>query len=208
MTWLRGLRGVPLADVRWVVVDTETSGLDASRDRLLSVGALGVRDGRVLLAESLHRTIRQNAPSAPENIVIHGIGADAQLAGDLAADALTALSAFFQGGQPVGFNASFDEEVLRRTAQPLGLRLPRGWLDLALLAPALEPQQARTRRSLDDWLDLWGIRAQPRHDALADALATAELLLVLLQNAARQGCRTDRDLFKLVASGRWLGALP
>jgi DNA polymerase-3 subunit epsilon len=203
--WLPWLRGTPLEDVRWVVLDTETSGLDASSASLLSVGAVAVRGRRVILAESFHRKIRQDAPSDSSNIVIHGIGADAQLAGDLAAEALPEFCSFLEGGRPVGFNASFDEEILRRAGRPWGLKVARGWLDLARLAPAVEPRRARNHhRSLDDWLEVWGIQAQPRHDALADALATAELLLVLLDRATGQGARTDRDLLLLADGARWL----
>jgi DNA polymerase III subunit epsilon len=199
---VRWLRGTPLAEARWVVIDTETSGLDAARDRLLSVGAVAVRGARIELAESFHRAIRQKTPSPPENIVIHGIGADSQLAGDAASEVLSGLSQFVNGARPVGFNAAFDEAVVRNAAQPLGVRFPRRWLDLAALAPVLEPQRAL--RSLDEWLEPWGIRAYPRHDALADALATAELLLVLLEKAHGQGCNTDRDVDRLAGAARWL----
>lgn len=202
MIWWR--RGVPLDEARWTVVDTETSGLDAARDRLLSVGAVDVRGGRVRPDASFHCTIRQDLASAPENIALHGIGGDAQRGGDPAARALPAFSAFLHDGIPVAFNAAFDHQVLRNVMRPLGLRLQSRWLDLALLAPALEPGRAPGRRSLDDWLELWGIRASPRHDALADALATAELFLALREKALRQGCRTDRDLFRLADAARWL----
>ena len=94
MSWLRALRGTPLGDVRWVVVDTETSGLDMARDRLLSVGAVAVRGGKVLFAESFHRKVRQASPSAPGNIVVHGIGADAQLGGEALEDVLAGFAAF------------------------------------------------------------------------------------------------------------------
>ena len=94
--------------------------------------------------------------------------------------------------------------MLRKAARPFGVRIARGWLDLAALAPALEPQHAPQRRSLDDWLEPCGIRAHPRHDALADALATAELLLVLLEAAKRNGCRTERDVLRMSDAARWL----
>ena len=50
MSWFRR---TPLEPARWVVIDCETSGLDAARDRLLSVGAVCVRDGRVDLRLSM-----------------------------------------------------------------------------------------------------------------------------------------------------------
>ena len=44
-------------------------------------------------------------------------------------------------------------------------------------------------RSLDDWLAAFGIECTIRHNAAADALATAELLLRLRSLAGRQGTR-------------------
>ena len=56
----------------------------------------------------------------------------------------------------------------------------RPWLDLAPLAGALVPEAYRYGgRSLDDWLAAFGIECAIRHNAAADALATAELLLRL-----------------------------
>ena len=56
----------------------------------------------------------------------------------------------------------------------------RAWLDLAPLAGALVPEAYRYGgRSLDDWLAAFGIECTIRHNAAADALATAELLLRL-----------------------------
>ncbi|MGH8758562.1 MAG: hypothetical protein ACREVW_03500, partial [Burkholderiales bacterium] len=42
-------------------------------------------------------------------------------------------------------------------------------------------------RGLDQWLAYFGIENYARHDALADAFSTAQLLLVLLERAASQG---------------------
>jgi DNA polymerase-3 subunit epsilon len=197
-------RSPPIDAVRWVVIDTETSGLDAARDRLLSVGAVTVTRGRIALAESFHKVLKQEVASAPDNVAIHSIGADAQLAGEPAAGVLGAFRAFLGTALPVGFNADFDAAVLGRAMKPLGLRCAAAWLDLAQLAPVLEPAEGRRRRSLDDWLERYGIRVTTRHDALADALATAELFLVLQEKAHRAGCSTARDLARLARAARWL----
>lgn len=210
-TWFGRLLGaaapVPLRAARWVVVDCETSGLDPARDRLLAVGAVAVRAGRIELGESFNAVLRQDAASDPANILVHGIGGEAQRNGRPAAEVLHEFSEFLGDGLPVAFHAPFDDAVLRRAmARQPGLRLPRGWLDLAQLAPALHPGPDRVRRALDDWLAEFGIACPARHDALADAYATAQLLLVLLAEAERQGAGTVDRMRRLERSGRWIGA--
>jgi len=197
---------VPLRGARWVVVDCETSGLDTTHDRLLAVGAVAVRGGRIDLGESFSAVLRQEHASDPANILIHGISGEVQLAGRPAGDVLREFSAFLADGLPVAYHAPFDDAVLRRAmaTQP-GLQAPRHWLDLARLAPALYPGPDRARRALDDWLAEFGIGCPQRHDALADAFATAQLMLVLLAEAERQGATTVDRLRRLEHSDRWLG---
>ena len=196
-----------LVDVRWVVIDCETSGLDAKRDRLLSVGAVVVSGRRIHLCDAFGAVIGQVCPSPNENIAIHGIGGDAQVAGRPAEEALRELVEFVADGVPAAFHAPFDAEILRRALKAAGLpQLPRRWLDLAQLAPILFPAALRnSRASLEDWLARCGIPPLARHSALGDALATAQLLLVLLLEADRQGIRTFGDLLAATEGGRWLG---
>lgn len=202
MSWLARIRRrTPLGSVRWVVVDCETSGLDPARDRLLAVGAVAVRAGRIEIAESFSAVLRQEEPSRPANILVHGLGAEAQLGGRPAAEVLEHLLAFLSGGVPVAFHARFDAEVLARA---LAGRAPRRWLDLAELAPALFPDRARTCRGFDDWLAASRIAPQARHEALSDAFDAAQLLLVLLDEAGRQGIASLEDLMSAARSTRWL----
>lgn len=195
MSWFRR---TPLAAARWVVIDCETSGLDAARDRLLSVGAVEVRGGAVHLAEFFEARIQQQRPSAHENILIHGIGGDAQLAGLPLAEVVSKLDAYAGDAIPVAFHAPFDAEVLRRH----GFKPRAPWHDLALLAPALFP--ARKAKVLEDWLAEFGIPAHARHDALGDAFAAAQLLLVLLAEAKRQRIEAVEDLRAVQRDRRWL----
>lgn len=197
---------LPLRAARWVVVDCETSGLDAARDRLLALGAVAVSAGRIQLNDSYSAVLRQDAPSDPANIRVHGIGGEAQLGGRPAQEVLREFAAFLGDGLPVAYHAPFDAAVLRRAMAPAaGLRAPRDWHDLARLAPALFPGPGHSRRALDDWLAAFGIACPARHEALADAYATAQLLLVLLAEAERQGAGTVDRLSQLERSGRWIG---
>jgi DNA polymerase-3 subunit epsilon len=62
------------------------------------------------------------------------------------------------------------------------------------VAPALYPQFARSHRSLDDWMGIFQISNYARHNALADALSTAELLLALRQKLEARAAASFRGL--------------
>ena len=196
-----GSAAVPLRGARWVVIDCETSGLDPERDRLIALGAVALHEGRIGVADAFSAILRQDTPSAPENIVVHGIGAEAQRAGRDPKEALREFSAFLGDGLPVAFHAPFDAAILARI-MPMKAR----WLDLALLAPVLFPSEASMRRSLDDWLQAFGLEMSGRHDALEDAFASAQLFQILLAEAERQGADDVAALRRLERSGRWTGA--
>jgi len=194
-------RDVALRVQRWVVLDCESSGLDPERDRLLSIGAVAVREGRIDHAESFNVVLRQPSASEAPNILVHGIGADAQLDGTEPGVALAEFERYAADSPAVAFHAAFDRALLRR-AMP-GWK-PR-WVDLAQLAPALFPVHAKSCKSLDHWLAAFAISHPERHDALADAYATAQLMLVVLAEAERQGIATLRHLEAAERSRRWLG---
>jgi DNA polymerase-3 subunit epsilon len=195
-------RPVSLRAAQWAVIDCETSGLDPARDRLLSVGAVRVRAGRIEAGPGYCAILHQDATSDPANILVHGIGEDAQRTGRPAREALAEFSQFVEGSVPVAFSAPFDAVVLRRAMKAEGLEAPRDWLDLAQLAPALFPRARRL--ALDDWLETFAIACPGRHEALGDAYATAQFLLVLLAEAERQGAGTVGALRRLAGSARWV----
>jgi DNA polymerase-3 subunit epsilon len=197
----------PLAGQRLVVVDVEASGLDPTSDRLISVGAVAVQGGLARLDESFETVLRQEQASDDRNILVHGIGGSAQLLGRNPASGLADFLGFSGKDPLVAFHADFDRILIERTAAAtLRMKPDNAWLDLALLAPALFPDHQYSARTLDNWLHLFGIQHHDRHDALADALATAQLLLVVLAAAGRQGLATWADLARLQKDRRWLGA--
>jgi len=207
-TWWRRLLGnenAPLATARWVVVDCESSGLDVATDSLISIGAVAVTAGRIDLAAGFNAVLRQEAVSAEGNILIHGISGSAQTTGQDPAAVLQAFAEFAAGDAMVAFHAAFDRALLEReTRRVLGRRSRRRWLDLAQLMPAIDAEGARSRKSLDDWLDAYGIVHAQRHDALGDAFATAQLFQVALARSVRQGARTVDDVLQASAGARWL----
>ena len=204
--WL-GRDTAPILAGRWVVVDTETSGLDPEHDRLLAIGAVAVDDDGILLDDSFEIVLQGDRSGDAANIVVHGIGHGAQAAGVPVRSALDAFRAWAADAPRVGFHTDFDRAVLRVAFAGAGLPADdRPWLDLAPLAGALVPEAYRYGgRSLDDWLAAFGIECTIRHNAASDALATAELLLRLRAIAAKQGTRGFAALVKAARAQKWLG---
>jgi DNA polymerase III subunit epsilon len=191
-------RRVPLASACFVVVDTETTGLDPYSAGLLSIGACKVESSALLIAPSFDVDLRRETPSGDENILIHGIGRQRQMDGATAADALCEFLRF--AGRPVfvGFHALFDATVLKRALRAeLGITFDMDWLDLAVLLPAVFPDVASGPWELDRWLAHLGVSSFGRHNALADAIVTAELLLLVLQRARKRGAKDVRSLHDL-----------
>jgi DNA polymerase-3 subunit epsilon len=198
-------RAAPAGGQRLVVVDVETSGLDARKDRLLAIGAIGVRRGAIPLRDGFEVVLRQEQPSAHENILVHGIDGTTQRSGTEPAEALARFLAYAGKAPLVAFHADFDRIMIERATRPaLGLRPVNTWLDLAVIAPVVFPEHAGAARTLDDWLRVFGIEHLDRHDALADALATAQLLLVVLARAARSGAHRLDDLIAASTGHRWI----
>jgi DNA polymerase-3 subunit epsilon len=205
---LLGMRGSPdgrahpNAVPRWVVVDVETAGLDPTRDALLAIGGVAVRDGRIDVDDSLELVVRPERPSARDNILVHGIGEGAQRDGTDPADACRAFLDWAGEAPRVAFHAAFDRTVLDRAVRAHTGPMPKAmWLDLAALAPVLNPGVRAT--ALDDWLAHFAIPVEQRHHACADAFATAMLFLRLLAQVPA-AAREPAALRRLAGAGRWV----
>jgi DNA polymerase-3 subunit epsilon len=205
--WLRrARRDTGSASERWVVLDVETSGLDPSADGLISIGAVAMRsDGHVLPGDALEIVYRQDRASSRENILVHGIGVQAQEGG---VDPQQATRYFldYVGTAPIlAFHAPFDRGFLSRAVKVfVNQPFDNPWLDLAELAPALDP--AAKLKSLDEWLGRYGIEVSIRHAAAADAFATALFATRLLPKARAQGVQDFASLQKLARQAKWLNA--
>ena len=190
---------------RFIVVDVETSGLNPLEDRLLAIGAVGVRGGLIPLDDSFEVILHQKVCSAHDNILVHGIDGTTQLSGREHPEALLRFLTFAGKAPLVAFHADFDRIVISRAMHAaLDATLSNAWIDLAAAAPALFPEHARHAHSLDDWTRLFGIENLSRHNALADAFATAQLLQVVLAQGAHDGVRCVGDLIAVSSARHWL----
>jgi DNA polymerase-3 subunit epsilon len=190
----------PLARVRWVALDTETSGLNPERDRPLSIGACAIEAGEIRLSASFEVVLRQYRTSAVDNVLVHGIGHQAQGAGQSPDAALAAFLRFARTDPVVGYHTLFDLVVLRRAIRAhLGIDYRPSYIDLALVLPPLAGRPDAAGWDLDRWLTHYGIGIFGRHQALGDALAAAQLFQLALGRALAHGLESLRDLERMQA---------
>ncbi|WP_422421314.1 PolC-type DNA polymerase III [Pseudomonas sp. GZD-222] len=187
LTPAAALNEEPLRKQRWVVLDLETSGLNTQRDQVLSIGAVVIEDGAIDFSQQFERTLYQRDHKLTSSVLIHGLGPSAIAAGCDPAEALLDLMDFIGDSPVLAFHAPFDQRMLARALKDhLGYRLQHPFIDVAELAPLLNPQITLREAGLDDWTACFGLEAIERHNASADAMVTAELALILFSQARRQ----------------------
>lgn len=177
----------PLRQQRWVVVDLETSGLNMSRDQVLSIGAVVIEDGAIDLSQQFEQTLLRRDHKLSPAVLIHGLAPSAIAAGHEPVEALLDFMEFVGDSPLLAFHAPFDQHMLTRALKDsVGYRLQHSFLDVAEIAPMLCPQANLRQAGLDDWTAFFGLHAEERHHASADAMVTAELALILFSHARRQ----------------------
>ena len=190
---------------RFVVVDVESTGLDVHSDCLIAIGAICVADGTVWLDQGFEVVLQQAAPSSVDNILIHGIDGTTQTQGKKPAAALLDFLTYLGNAPLIAYHAPFDRTMIdKATMKFLGFKIRNPWIDLAYVAPALCPEYAKGLQSLDQWTETFEITNSNRHNAVADALATAQLLLVLLARAEQRTSVRLSDFIALESAQRWL----
>ena len=195
----------PFSSTRCVVVDVETSGLNLLQDRLISIGAVAVVNGHIALGDSFAVVLQQPDASGKDNILLHGISGAAQTGGVPAADALLAFLDYLGKDALIAFHVTFDQTMIRRALrQYLGLTFNHPWLDMAYVMPALYPALAANFRALDDWLAHFAIRNDAQHNALADALVTAQLFQIALTRARKKNIADFAAMRDLEQAQRWV----
>ena len=173
---------------RWVVLDTETTGLNLNRDCLLSIGAVVIEDGAVDLGACFERTLQYSSAKTQPSVLIHGLSPSALAAGSEPRQALLEFLEFVGDSPLLAFHSWFDQHMLAKALKEhLGYKLQHPWLDVADIAPMLFPEQTGRLAGLDNWVEHFALQVEERHHASADALVTAELCMILFSHARRQG---------------------
>ena len=169
-----------LRDVTFAAVDVETTGFSARNDRIIEIGVVTFRDGRILEQRSWLVNPRTAIPEAAR--AVHGIDAEIIRGAPSFRDVYPSFLTFVEGTVLLAHQASFDMAFLAAEARRHGQTLTRNpVLDSLKLARSWFPDAPA--HGLSALVGHLGIEQQANHRALDDARA---LVSVFLRGLNRQ----------------------
>lgn len=186
-------------EVDYWALDLETGGLDARSDPILSIGMVPIRAGVIMFGESFYTLIAPDSAVNTESLLVHHIlSADLVNACPLD-EALESIDRRLRTAVLVVHHSPLDVLFLKTAYRKAGLKLPRVRIvDTVKLLDRFNRRHS-LHHSADSEAPLrlaeacahFGLPAHEEHHALADAIATSELFLLL---SHRLGARTLRQL--------------
>jgi DNA polymerase-3 subunit epsilon len=187
--------GTPLIEVTFCVIDLETTGGSPATEEITEIGAVKVRGGEVL--GSFHTLVNPGREIPPSITVLTGITQAMVLPAPHIDEVLPALLEFIGGAvivcHNVRFDVSFLDAALTRSGRP---QLANTTVDTWPLAKRLVRDEVPNCK-LGTLAERLRLDHRPSHRALDDALATADLLHVLIERAAGLGVTGLDDLAAL-----------
>ncbi|HYE76099.1 MAG TPA: exonuclease domain-containing protein [Blastocatellia bacterium] len=190
-TWIAS---TPAKDVRFIVLDSETTGLDPRCDRLITIGAVAVKDHQIILADSFEAMLKIAYNSS--SVTVHGITREETREGLDEAEALEMFLPYLQDGVIVGHHILHDVETLNAACERnFGVTLCNRYIDTMDLTLHLQKDGAFADAeikgfSLDALCQLFEVEPHDRHTAGGDAFITALIFLRLLHISRRFGRTT------------------
>jgi len=189
----------PIDKVKILAVDFETTGLDARQDKLLSVGFVTLKQQQISLKSSYHQIIKTKAQLEESNVIIHHITDSQKEQGQALAMVVEALLKALAGSVMLVHFARIEKQFLTQACLELyGMAPVFPIIDTLALAKrrldkrdvAYDPSELR----LTNLRNNFELPEHHAHNALNDAIATAELFMAQMSKANKDSKLTLQDV--------------
>ena len=186
-------------ETRFVVFDTETTGFNRMRDRVLSIGAVSLINNTLNVNDSFEVYLKQEIFN-PETVHIHGILKEGNITKISELEALKSFLKYIGNSILVGHHINFDimmmNQILVRNELP---EIKNKTLDTEHLYrtskhTVYQNTLPKERYTLDQLCDELNVSKSDRHTASGDAFITAILFLKIIARLDKKNDLTVKDL--------------
>ena len=187
-----------LDSLAYTVVDTELTSLDSRSNRILSIGAVAMAGGKILIGKQFYRVVNPGTPVPEETVLIHGLRPIDVSEGESPKNAVNEFVEFARETVLVGHFLSTDLAALRKeTGDGKSFRGPaidtgriQWWLDRQRQTSREDRGHQVEKIDLMSLAKRYGLPVHDAHHALEDAYVTAQLWQRLIVELERAGVKT------------------
>ena len=183
-----------IEDVKFICLDTETTGLDPKNGgRICEIAMVGSRGGQ---REGFYTSLLNPECHIPPDVTaIHGITDEMTAKAPKFSSVALNIIDFLQGHVIVGHNAAFDISFIRKEFELSGLKMPE-----VIVLDTLKFARTHCRfpnNRLGTVAEQLGISSEGWHRALADTVMTEKIFYYFIDKFKKMGAQTLGDLFAL-----------
>ncbi len=197
-----------LIDTQYVVIDTELTGLEIKKDTILSIGAVNMSGGTILLGNYFYRVVDPLSCVNPNTVVIHGITPGEASECPTIDRILPEFIDFCKNKVIVGHCVSIDIDFINKEMKRLyGFTIQNPVIDTLKLYwwykkkrlgyDAFADQSDLLTSSLFEIAKEFGVPVQEIHNAVSDAFITAQVFQRFMPILMRKGVVELSELIRI-----------
>ena len=189
---------VPIDECTFTVLDVESNGFNPKEDKILSIGAVKIKNNQIDVSNTLEIFLDQEEFN-PDTVPIHGIRKNTDYIKESEQIAMRKLVKYIGDDVIVGHSITFDIGIINETLKKyVADKLKNYTIDTVSLYTRFKGGDFKigTTTSLDFLSDEFNIPKSDRHNAAGDALITAILFMKLVSRLNHRGVKNLKDLLK------------
>ena len=170
-----------LQHIRFIVFDTETTGLNTKNDRILSIGAISIIGNMMDVADSLDIYVKQDKFNS-KTVKIHGLLKEGNIQKIEEIEAVIQFLQYIKSSVIIAHHADFDITMINNALKRMQLpKLKNKFLDTGVLIKKTKfHDPSKKHYSLDSLCEIFNINMHDRHTAAGDAYITGLIFLKIL----------------------------
>lgn len=170
-----------LQHIRFIVFDTETTGLNTKNDRILSIGAISIIGNMMDVADSLDIYVKQDKFNS-KTVEIHGLLKEGNIQKIEEKEAVIQFLQYIKSSVIIAHHANFDITMINNALKRMQLpKLKNKFLDTSSLIKKTKFYDPfKKHYSLDSLCEIFHIDMHDRHTAAGDAYITGLIFLKIL----------------------------